>query len=47
MFPTMLTLGNLVCGFFAIVVASRIGAPQGAPWAVAALIDPTNAAESG
>ena len=26
-FPTMFTLGNLVCGFFAIVVASRISAP--------------------
>jgi len=24
----MLTLGNLVCGFFAIVVASRVGAPD-------------------
>ena len=23
-FPTLLTLGNLVCGFFAIVVASRV-----------------------
>ena len=27
-FPTMLTLGNLVCGFFAIVVASRVGTPE-------------------
>jgi CDP-diacylglycerol--serine O-phosphatidyltransferase len=27
MFPTMFTLGNLVCGFFAIVVAARIVAP--------------------
>ena len=26
-FPTMLTLGNLVCGFFAIVVAARVDAP--------------------
>ena len=26
-FPTMFTLGNLVCGFFAIVVASRVDAP--------------------
>lgn len=25
--PTMFTLGNLVCGFFAIVVASRVNAP--------------------
>lgn len=28
--PTMFTLGNLVCGFFAIVVASRIQAPTSA-----------------
>ena len=27
-FPTLLTLGNLVCGFFAIVVAARIGKPE-------------------
>lgn len=26
-FPTLFTLGNLVCGFFAIVVAARIEAP--------------------
>jgi CDP-diacylglycerol--serine O-phosphatidyltransferase len=26
-FPTMFTLGNLVCGFFAIVVASRVYKP--------------------
>jgi len=26
--PALLTLGNLVCGFFAIVVAARIEAPQ-------------------
>src|SRR3712207_2550548 len=26
-FPTLFTLGNLVCGFFAIVVASRIARP--------------------
>src|SRR6476619_3230651 len=26
-FPTMFTLGNLVCGFFAIVVAARVDAP--------------------
>ncbi len=25
--PTLLTLGNLVCGFFAIVVAARVAAP--------------------
>ncbi|OHB80763.1 MAG: CDP-diacylglycerol--serine O-phosphatidyltransferase [Planctomycetes bacterium RBG_16_64_10] len=28
--PTLVTLGNLVCGFFAIVVASRIEAPRSA-----------------
>lgn len=27
-FPTILTLGNLVCGFFAIVVAARVDALQ-------------------
>jgi CDP-diacylglycerol--serine O-phosphatidyltransferase len=27
LFPTIFTLGNLVCGFFAIVVASRIARP--------------------
>ena len=42
MFPTMLTLGNLVCGFFAIVVASRIEAAA-KPLAPDP-IDPTNAA---
>jgi CDP-diacylglycerol---serine O-phosphatidyltransferase len=26
-FPTMFTLANLVCGFFAIAVASRVGSP--------------------
>ena len=26
-FPTMFTLGNLICGFFAIVVAARVDAP--------------------
>jgi CDP-diacylglycerol---serine O-phosphatidyltransferase len=27
-FPTLLTLGNLVCGFFAIVVAARVEKPD-------------------
>jgi len=27
-FPTLFTLGNLVCGFFAIVIAARIDAPK-------------------
>ncbi|MBX3413488.1 MAG: CDP-diacylglycerol--serine O-phosphatidyltransferase [Pirellulales bacterium] len=48
--PTMFTLGNLVCGFFAIVVASRIERPD-ASWidasrAVSVMLggvkDPTN-----
>jgi CDP-diacylglycerol--serine O-phosphatidyltransferase len=29
MLPTLFTLGNLVCGFFAIVVASRVARPEG------------------
>lgn len=29
-FPTMFSLGNLVCGFFAIVVASRVDKPDSA-----------------
>ncbi len=28
--PTMFTLGNLVCGFFAIVVAANVGRPEDA-----------------
>jgi CDP-diacylglycerol--serine O-phosphatidyltransferase len=31
-FPTVFTLGNLVAGFFAIVVASRIGKPGDVPF---------------
>ena len=27
-FPTLLTLGNLICGFFAVVVAARIEKPE-------------------
>jgi CDP-diacylglycerol--serine O-phosphatidyltransferase len=27
--PTLFTLGNLICGFFSIVVASRVAAPAG------------------
>jgi len=30
-FPTLLTLGNLVCGFFAIVVAARVEKPVAPP----------------
>jgi CDP-diacylglycerol--serine O-phosphatidyltransferase len=29
--PTMFTLGNLVCGFFAIVVAARVARPESMP----------------
>lgn len=34
--PTLFTLGNLVCGFFAIVVASRVETPTSAEIPVAA-----------
>src|SRR5262249_2322913 len=30
-FPTMFTLGNLICGFFAILVASRVAAATDKP----------------
>lgn len=42
--PTMFTLGNLVCGFFAIVVAARVDAPNPA---VLDPTDPTNIMISG
>ncbi len=38
-FPTLITLANLVCGFFAIVVVTRVDAPTAAT-------DPTPATES-
>jgi CDP-diacylglycerol--serine O-phosphatidyltransferase len=38
--PTMFTLGNLVCGFFGIVIASRVDAPATALGDLAK--DPTN-----
>jgi CDP-diacylglycerol--serine O-phosphatidyltransferase len=41
-FPTLLTLGNLICGFFAIVVAARIEKPVDK-----ALLDSTNLMQSG
>jgi len=50
--PTLFTLGNLVCGFFAIVVASRIAKPGtvavgpspllGSPRELIASVDPTH-----
>ena len=39
MFPTTLTLGNLVCGFFAIVLASRVAAPDSLAFDVDARTD--------
>jgi CDP-diacylglycerol--serine O-phosphatidyltransferase len=30
--PTMFTLGNLVCGFFSVVVASRVERPEAPTW---------------
>jgi CDP-diacylglycerol---serine O-phosphatidyltransferase len=41
-FPTLLTLGNLICGFFAIVVAARIEKPV-----EIVRLDPTNLMQSG
>lgn len=37
--PTMFTLGNLVCGFFAIVVVSRIASPDLVDFVPSAKID--------
>ena len=41
-FPTLLTLGNLICGFFAIVVAARIEKPDAANIVEMAATDTTN-----
>ena len=46
-FPTLLTLGNLVCGFFAIVVAARIGKPVQDTIPEISLADLENVAWSG
>ena len=40
--PTMFTLGNLVCGFFAIVIASRVGTPSEHPAAETLVADSSN-----
>jgi len=42
--PTMFTLGNLVCGFFAIVIASRVPTPTESPEGVMQTLasDPSN-----
>ncbi|MCC6125560.1 MAG: CDP-diacylglycerol--serine O-phosphatidyltransferase [Pirellulales bacterium] len=45
-FPTLLTLGNLACGFFAIVVASRVDKPI-KPIPADILLDSTNVMISG
>src|SRR5262249_7989449 len=44
-FPTMFTLGNLICGFFAIVVASRVGAATPDPIPKSHQIELRNPAE--
>ena len=45
-FPTLLTLGNLICGFFAVVVAARVEKPQALVGDVD-IIDTTNVMLSG
>lgn len=46
-FPTLLTLGNLICGFFAIVVAARIGKPIGSISATQLAAEAEDLASSG
>ena len=46
-FPTLLTLGNLICGFFAIVVAARIEKPIAVNLNAAILDDARNLMISG
>jgi CDP-diacylglycerol--serine O-phosphatidyltransferase len=46
-FPTLLTLGNLICGFFAIVVAARIEKPDAMMGNSIDLVDTTNVMLSG
>jgi CDP-diacylglycerol---serine O-phosphatidyltransferase len=46
-FPTLLTLGNLVCGFFAIVVAARVDKPVPGAWELTLPVDTTNVMISG
>jgi len=46
-FPTLLTLGNLICGFFAIVVAARIEKPAMGSAMGDVLLDATNLMQSG
>lgn len=42
MLPTMFTLGNLVCGFFAIVVAARVAKPDEVSITIVSSEDLTN-----
>jgi CDP-diacylglycerol---serine O-phosphatidyltransferase len=46
-FPTLLTLGNLICGFFAIVVAARIVKPVDSIDPVQLGLDAQNLKDSG
>ncbi len=46
-FPTLLTLGNLYCGFFAIVVAARVDKPDLIDWNAWKFEDTTNVMISG
>jgi CDP-diacylglycerol--serine O-phosphatidyltransferase len=46
-FPTLLTLGNLICGFFAIVVAARIDKPDAISLNVTAITDAQELMRSG
>ena len=47
-FPTLLTLGNLICGFFAIVVAARIEKPESLVSDIdSVLLDARNLMQSG
>jgi CDP-diacylglycerol---serine O-phosphatidyltransferase len=46
-FPTLLTLGNLVCGFFAIVVAARVDKPVPGEWELTVFVDTQNVMISG
>jgi len=44
-FPVLLTLGNLVCGFFAIVVAARVDTPKPEDFAPPAVVRDGETAE--
>lgn len=46
-FPTLLTLGNLVCGFFAIVIAARVDKPTELDLTTWNILDTTNLMKSG